>query len=201
MSTIARLINLPEDRWPDRDVPEDALDQLVLASRLLGADRRIANIGGGNTSVKGVTTDHVGREVRVLWVKGSGSDLATIGRDDFTALRLDEIEPLFEHNEMSDERMVSHLERCMLDPGMPRSSIETLLHAFIPAPHVQHTHPDAINVLAGSRDGQRLVRECFGAEAAHPTGQPRAPATSSTSTAEAPRHTHVNAAACLSGLS
>ena len=165
MTTITRLIDVPEDRWPERDVPEDALEQLVLASQLLGADRRVANLGGGNTSAKGTTTDHVGREVRVLWVKGSGSDLATMEREDFTVLRLDEIEPLFERGEMSDEEMVAYLERCMLDPSMPRSSIETLLHAFIPAAHVHHTHPDAINVLAGSRDGERLVRECFGAQA------------------------------------
>jgi rhamnulose-1-phosphate aldolase/alcohol dehydrogenase len=165
MSTITRLIDVPEDHWPDRDVPEDVLDQLVLASQLLGADRRVANVGGGNTSAKGTTTDHVGREIRVLWVKGSGSDLATMKREDFTALRLDEVEPLFEREEMSDEHMVAYLERCMLDPSMPRSSIETLLHAFIAAPHVHHTHPDAINALAGSRNGERLVRDCFGKEA------------------------------------
>jgi rhamnulose-1-phosphate aldolase/alcohol dehydrogenase len=67
---------------------------------------------------------------------------------------------------MSDEDMVAHLARCQTDPAAPRASIETLLHAFVPADHVHHTHPDAINVLAGTRDGERLVRECFGDEAA-----------------------------------
>jgi rhamnulose-1-phosphate aldolase/alcohol dehydrogenase len=67
---------------------------------------------------------------------------------------------------MSDEDMVAHLARCQVDPAAPRSSIETLLHAFVPAPHVHHTHPDGINVLAGTRDGERLVAECFGDEAA-----------------------------------
>ena len=62
--------------------------------------------------------------------------------------------------------MVAHLARCQVDPAAPRSSIETLLHAFVPAPHVHHTHPDGINVLAGTRDGERLVAECFGDEAA-----------------------------------
>jgi rhamnulose-1-phosphate aldolase/alcohol dehydrogenase len=62
--------------------------------------------------------------------------------------------------------MVAYLSRCQLDPAMPRCSIETLLHAFVPAPHVHHTHPDGINVLAGTADGERLVRECFGDEAA-----------------------------------
>ena len=71
------------------------LAQLVLASRLLGGDRAIANFGGGNTSAKGIAVDHAGRELNVMWVKGSGSDLATIAERDFTRLRLDEILPLF----------------------------------------------------------------------------------------------------------
>ena len=74
--------------------------------------------------------------------------------------------PLFERDEMSDEDMVAHLARCQVDPAAPRSSIETLLHAFVPAPHVHHTHPDGINVMAGAADGERLIAECFGDEAA-----------------------------------
>jgi rhamnulose-1-phosphate aldolase/alcohol dehydrogenase len=73
---------------------------------------------------------------------------------------------VFDRDAMSDEDMVAHLARCQVDPAAPRSSIETLLHAFVPAPHVHHTHPDGINVLAGTRDGARLVAECFGDEAA-----------------------------------
>jgi len=168
MSTIQRMIDRAEDRWPDdaSAVPDDTLGQVLLASHLLGADRAVANFGGGNTSAKGTATDHVGREVRVMWVKGSGSDLATMERESFTPLRMDEMLPLFERDEMSDEDMVAHLARCQTDPAAPRASIETLLHAFVPTDHVHHTHPDAINVLAGTRDGERLVRECFGDEAA-----------------------------------
>jgi rhamnulose-1-phosphate aldolase/alcohol dehydrogenase len=167
VSTLESTISLAEDRWPyGGEVPEDALGQVLLASHLLGSNRAVANFGGGNTSAKGPTVDHVGREVQAMWVKGSGSDLATMGRGDFTPLRLEEVLPLFERHEMSDEDMVAHLARCQLDPAAPRSSIETLLHAFVPAAHVHHTHPDAINVLAGTRDGERLVGECFGDEAA-----------------------------------
>jgi rhamnulose-1-phosphate aldolase/alcohol dehydrogenase len=165
MTTLAQMIAPVEDLWPN-DVPDDALGQVLLASHLLGTDRAVANFGGGNTSAKGRAVDHVGREVDVMWVKGSGSDLATMGEDDFTPLRLAEVLPLFERDEMSDEDMVAHLARCQLEPAAPRSSIETLLHAFVPAPHVHHTHPDGINVLAGTRDGERLVAECFGDEAA-----------------------------------
>jgi rhamnulose-1-phosphate aldolase/alcohol dehydrogenase len=161
MSTVQRMIDRAEDRWPEDAgaVPGDTLGQVLLASHLLGSDRAVANFGGGNTSAKGTATDHVGREQRVMWVKGSGSDLATMGREHFTPLRLDEMLALFEREEMTDEDMVAHLARCQTDPAAPRASIETLLHAFVPADHVHHTHPDAINVLAGTR-------ECFGDEAA-----------------------------------
>ena len=79
-------------------VPDDTLGQVLLASHLLGADRAVANFGGGNTSAKGTATDHVGREQRVMWVKGSGSDLATMEREHFTPLRLEEMLPLFERD-------------------------------------------------------------------------------------------------------
>jgi rhamnose utilization protein RhaD (predicted bifunctional aldolase and dehydrogenase) len=143
MTTLEQMIAPAEDRWPaGGEVPGDALGQVLLASHLLGSDRAVANFGGGNTSAKGTATDHVGREIEVMWVKGSGSDLATMGRGDFTPLRLDEMLSLFDRDEMSDEDMVAHLARCQVDPAAPRSSIETLLHAFVPAKHVHHTHPD-----------------------------------------------------------
>src|SRR5919205_161089 len=166
MSTVAPIADHVEDLWPSDGVPDDALGQLVLASHLLGANRAVSNFGGGNTSAKGVATDHAGREVNVMWVKGSGSDLATMGPEHFTGLRLDEVLPLMDLDEMSDEDMVAYLAKCQISPTMPRASIETLLHAFVPAPHVHHTHPDGINVLAGTADGERLVHECFGDEAA-----------------------------------
>jgi rhamnulose-1-phosphate aldolase/alcohol dehydrogenase len=167
MSTVTPILDHVESLWPDGPpAAGDVLDELVFASRLLGANRAVANFGGGNTSAKGTTTDHAGRDVSVLWVKGSGSDLATMERRHVTGLRLDEVLPLFERGEMSDEDMVAYLARCQLDPAMPRCSIETLLHAFVPAPHVHHTHPDGINVLAGSAHGERRVRECFGDAAA-----------------------------------
>src|SRR3954454_25401485 len=166
MSTVTPLIDHVQDLWPAEGVPEDTLGQVVLASHLLGANRAVSNFGGGNTSAKGTALDHTGREVRAMWVKGSGSDLATMGPQHFTPLKLDEVLPLMERESMSDEDMVAYIARCQLDPAAPRASIETLLHAFVPAPHVHHTHPDGINVLAGTADGERLVAECFGDEAA-----------------------------------
>jgi rhamnulose-1-phosphate aldolase/alcohol dehydrogenase len=154
-----------ESLYDPARAPEGGLDELVYRSNLLGANRAVSNYGGGNTSSKSREIDHTGREIDVLWVKGSGSDLATMGASNFTGLRLDEILPLIERDEMSDEEMVAYLSRSQLAPEMPRSSIETLLHAFVPAPEVDHTHPDAINMLAGAENGERFVREVFGDEA------------------------------------
>ena len=165
MTVATPIAHRTEDRWPGQ-APPAGLEQLVLRSNLLGADRAVANFGGGNTSVKARELDHSGREVDVLWVKGSGSDLATMGASGFTGLRLEEILPLFERETMSDAEMVAYLARCQLDPAMPRASIETLLHAFVPAAHVDHTHPDAINAIAGAAAGEALARECFGDEVA-----------------------------------
>ena len=167
MTTETRLIARVEGRWPEAaEVPEDALGQVLLASHLLGSDRAVANFGGGNTSAKGTAPDHVGRDVATMWVKGSGSDLATMEARHFTPLRLEEMEPLVQRDEMSDEEMVAYLAKCQTDPAAPRSSIETLLHAFVPAAHVHHTHPDGINALACTNDGEALIAECFGPEAA-----------------------------------
>ena len=94
MSTVTPLIDRVEDLWPDDSPPDAVLDQLVQASHLLGANRAVSNFGGGNTSAKGTAEDHTGREIPVMWVKGSGSDLATMGPEHFTALKLDEVLPL-----------------------------------------------------------------------------------------------------------
>jgi rhamnulose-1-phosphate aldolase/alcohol dehydrogenase len=168
MSVAIPTVAPVPDQWDEAAAARatTTLEEVVLASHLLGANRALANFGGGNTSAKGTATDHMSREVSAIWVKGSGSDLATMSASDFTPLRLDEILPLLDRAEMSDEEMVAYLARCQLDPTAPRSSIETLLHAFIPAAHVHHTHPDAINVLACARDGERLIAECFGDGAA-----------------------------------
>lgn len=136
-----------EDRWQELAPGASPLEALAHRSNLLGADRAVANFGGGNTSVKALEVDPAGNEVEALWVKGSGSDLATIEASGFTGVRLAEIEPLFAREAMRDEDMVAHLAGCQLEPAMPRGSIETLLHAFVPAPHVDHTHPDAINAI------------------------------------------------------
>ncbi|WP_231862896.1 bifunctional aldolase/short-chain dehydrogenase [Alicyclobacillus mali (ex Roth et al. 2021)] len=139
-----------------------ALQELVDRSRRLGADRSVCNWGGGNTSAKTTMLDHMGREIRVMWVKGSGSDLAEATEKSFTALRLDEVLPLMERDAMTDEEMVDYLAHCMVEAKHPRSSIETLLHAFIPHAHVDHTHPDSIIAICTSTNGREVAKEIFG---------------------------------------
>jgi rhamnulose-1-phosphate aldolase/alcohol dehydrogenase len=138
------------------------LDELVYRSNLIGTDRAVCNWGGGNTSMKTVEKDFRGRDVEVMWVKGSGSDLATMKAHNFTGLRLDDIKPLIERDEMSDEEMVAYLGHCMIDSKHPRASIETLLHAFLPFKHVDHTHPDAIISLCCADNGRQIAEEIYG---------------------------------------
>jgi rhamnulose-1-phosphate aldolase/alcohol dehydrogenase len=161
-----RIPGATENLWDQRKAEGlSELEALAHRSNLLGRDRAVANYGGGNTSTKATERDHTGRQVDVLWVKGSGSDLATIEAGQFTGLKLDEVLPLEEREEMSDEEMVAYLARCQLAPHMPRGSIETLLHAFVPYAQVDHTHPDAVNMICCSEGGEELARECFGDEA------------------------------------
>ncbi len=148
--------------WDAHAAGSSEVERLVYRSRILGADPAIVNWKGGNTSAKGTETDHTGRLIRVVWVKGSGSDLRTIQADDFAALRLDEVLALQSRATMSDEAMVEYLLRCMLHPQQPRPSIETLLHAFLPFEHVDHTHPDAIIAFCTTRRGEALATEAFG---------------------------------------
>ena len=142
------------------------IDLLVYRSRLLGGDPSLVLWGGGNTSLKHQETDFRGRPVPVLRIKGSGADLRTITAADFPGLRLDDLLPLQLREGMDDDAMVSWLSHCQMEPGSRRPSIETLLHAFVPHPHVDHTHADAILALADVADGRRHVEAAFGADAA-----------------------------------
>jgi len=155
---------MPKNLWDHAKASElrPGLDELVYRSNLLGSDRSVANWGGGNTSMKTTITDFRGREVEIMWVKGSGSDLATMQAKHFTGLRMEDIRPLFERDAMTDEEMVAYLTHCMIDSKHPRMSIETLLHAFLPFKHVDHTHPDAIISICCADNGKKIADEIFG---------------------------------------
>jgi rhamnulose-1-phosphate aldolase/alcohol dehydrogenase len=154
---------LVKKRWESQEAEKyTGVDELVYRSNLIGADRAVCNWGGGNTSMKTIEKDFMDREVEVMWVKGSGSDLATMKAKNFTGLRIEDIRPLFKRDEMSDEEMVDYLAHCMIDSKHPRASIETLLHAFLPFKHVDHTHPDAMISLCCADNGRQIAEEIFG---------------------------------------
>lgn len=154
---------MPVNYWNANEAEQlPDLDGLVYRSNLLGRDRAVVNIYGGNTSAKLMMTDHMGRQVEVLAVKASGSDVLTIKEKGFALLKMEDIAPLFEREAMTDEEMIAYLERTVFEPGRPRQSIETLLHAFIPFKHVDHTHPDAIISLACAPDAERAARVVYG---------------------------------------
>jgi rhamnulose-1-phosphate aldolase/alcohol dehydrogenase len=153
------------DAWDDekaRGLSEPEL--LLYRSLLLGSDRRITNYGGGNTSAKVRMTDPLTRApVDVLWVKGSGGDLGSIGLDGFATLYLDKLAALpglYRGREHEDE-MAGLFAHCAFNLNPRATSIDTPPHAFIPHAHVDHMHADAIIALAAARNGERLTREVF----------------------------------------
>ncbi|MCY8907888.1 bifunctional aldolase/short-chain dehydrogenase [Bacillus atrophaeus] len=152
--------HLWEEQKADR-LPQGA-EELVYRSNLIGSDRAVCNWGGGNTSMKTYEKDFRGRDIEVMWVKGSGSDLATMKAHNFTGLKLEEIRPLIEREEMTDEEMVEYLAHCMIDSKHLRPSIETLLHAFLPYQHIDHTHPDAIISICCADNGKQIAEDIYG---------------------------------------
>ena len=140
------------------------LDTLAYASRLLGANTSLVVWGGGNTSIKTTETDFRGRRASVLRVKGSGSDLKSAKPADFPAVYMDDLLPLFDRDAMTDDDMVAWVNHSLLESNSPRPSIETLLHAFVPAKCVLHSHADAIVALTNNERGEQVIREVFGNE-------------------------------------
>jgi rhamnulose-1-phosphate aldolase/alcohol dehydrogenase len=150
-------------RWSDKEARGmEGLDILVYASRLIGLDSNLVVWGGGNSSVKAKGIDHTGRPVRVLWMKGSGSDMRTIVHRQFTPLRLDDLLPLMKREAMTDDEMVAYQSKSVLEPGAPKPSIETLLHAFLPPTHIYHTHADAICTLTDTPNSRELIEAVYG---------------------------------------
>ena len=152
------------DRWNDQDAPptDDLLAQRVYTSRLLGIDASLVLHGGGNTSVKIREPDFFGTPTDVLYVKGSGWNLATIEAPGFAPVRMDALLRLAELDVLSDSDMVRQQRVALLDPSAPNPSVEAILHAIIPYRFVDHTHADAIVAMTNTPDGEAWVRDLFG---------------------------------------
>ena len=151
-----------QSRWDDTEAGKlSELDLLVYASRLIGAETSLVVWGGGNTSIKTVERDHRGREIPVLRVKGSGSDLKSIQGKDFPGVRMDDILGLLTRADMGDQEMVDYLAHSLVDVGGARPSIETLLHGFVGAHAVVHTHADAIVSLTNNDRARDVVSDVY----------------------------------------
>ena len=150
-----------QNRWAE--TPQSEIEQLVYQSRLVGLEEALVLWGGGNNSVKSRATDLLGRDLDVMYIKSSGSDMKSIVPKQFPGVRLDYIAPLRSRDEdMTDQEMVDYLAKCLIDPASARPSIETLLHAFLPAKAVLHTHADAILAITNTKGREETVRKVFG---------------------------------------
>jgi rhamnulose-1-phosphate aldolase/alcohol dehydrogenase len=152
----------------------DPVERLVYRSNLLGSDQRITNTGGGNTSAKLQQADPLtGEKVEVLWVKGSGGDLRTSKKENFSSLYMRGLERLRSLYEASpnkglktdvEDSMVAAYPHCTYNLNPRAASIDTPLHGFVPYRHVDHTHPNAVISVAAARNGEKLTQEIYGEE-------------------------------------
>ncbi|GAA4799456.1 bifunctional rhamnulose-1-phosphate aldolase/short-chain dehydrogenase [Olivibacter ginsenosidimutans] len=153
--------------WDDDEAAKLAGDEvalLIYRSNLLGADLRLTNYGGGNTSCKAYAKDPLtGKEVEVMWVKGSGGDLGTLKKSGLAALyveRLRNLKNVYRGIEHEDE-MVELFNHSIYDLASKAPSIDTPLHGFLPFKHIDHLHPDAAIAIAAAKDGKKITKELF----------------------------------------
>lgn len=154
--------------WNEAEAAKLAGDEvalLIYRSNLLGADLRLTNYGGGNTSCKLMEKDPLtGSETEVMWVKGSGGDLGTLKKSGLAALYVDRLRSLkniYRGVEHEDE-MVELFNHCIFDLSSKAPSIDTPLHGFLPFAHIDHLHPDAAIAIAAAKDGKKITEELFG---------------------------------------
>ena len=141
---------------------ENSLQMRVYSSRLLGNNSDLVLHGGGNTSVKFQETNLFGEVEEILYVKGSGCNLATIEKNGFTPLRLKTLRKLAEVENLSDTEMVCQQQMAMTNPDAPSPSVEALLHAVIPFKWIDHTHADAVVTITNTPSGKELIQEIYG---------------------------------------
>jgi rhamnulose-1-phosphate aldolase/alcohol dehydrogenase len=142
----------------------DEVALLIYRSNLLGADLRLTNYGGGNTSCKVFTKDPLtGGQTEVMWVKGSGGDIGTLKRSGLAALYMDRLlslKNIYRGIEHEDE-MVELFNHCIYDLASKAPSIDTALHGFLPFKHIDHLHPDAAIAIAAAKDGKKITQDLF----------------------------------------
>ncbi len=154
--------------WDEKKAKEFGEDQIALflyRSNILGADLRITNFGGGNTSCKTIEKDPLTNEnVEVMWIKGSGGDIGTLKREGIAGLynqRLHNLKKVYRGLEHEDE-MVSLFNHCIYDLNSRAPSIDTPLHGLLPFKHIDHLHPDALISIAAAEDSEKITKEIWG---------------------------------------
>ena len=155
----------------------DPVGRLIYRSNLLGSDQRVTNTGGGNTSAKIIEADPLsGEDTEVLWVKGSGGDLRTSTRENFSSLYQEKLlglrtlyaaRPDKGLKSQAEDDMVGMFSHATFNLNPRASSIDTTLHSFLPGKHVDHMHPNAIIAIAASSNREQLTAEIFGGEMAY----------------------------------
>ncbi|MGH8672705.1 MAG: bifunctional aldolase/short-chain dehydrogenase [Burkholderiales bacterium] len=152
--------------WNDAEAAQftGPLGARVYTSRLLGRDKSLVLHGGGNTSMKTLERNVFGEDEEVLYVKGSGHDLETIGPEGFAPVALGHLRRIAGLATLSDAQLMNELNTRVLRAGAPSPSVETLLHAVLPHRYVDHTHADALLSICNTADGERRIREVYGDE-------------------------------------
>ncbi|MGN8069449.1 bifunctional aldolase/short-chain dehydrogenase [Mucilaginibacter sp. 22184] len=153
--------------WDDAEAAKlegDEVALLIYRSNLLGADLRLTNYGGGNTSCKVLSKDPLtGSEVEVMWIKGSGGDIGTLKKSGLAALYVDRLRSLKNvyRGVAYEDEMVELFNHCIYDLASKAPSIDTPLHGFLPFKHIDHLHPDAAIAIAAAKDGKKITQELF----------------------------------------
>jgi rhamnulose-1-phosphate aldolase/alcohol dehydrogenase len=153
--------------WDDAKAAELAGDEvalLIYRSNLLGADLRLTNYGGGNTSCKVTDKDPLtGKDVEVMWIKGSGGDIGTLKKSGLAALYVDRLRSLKNvyRGIVHEDEMVELFNHSIFDLNSKAPSIDTPLHGFLPFKHIDHLHPDAAIAIAAAKDGKKITEELF----------------------------------------
>ena len=167
MSVTARTFKHVSYLWDEKTAAAMAGDEvalLIYRSNLLGADLRLTNYGGGNTSCKAKARDPLtGGETEVMWVKGSGGDLGTLKRSGLAALYVDRLLSLRNvyRGIQHEDEMVGLFNHCIYDLASKAPSIDTPLHGFLPFAHIDHLHPDAAIAIAAAKNGRKITEEVF----------------------------------------
>lgn len=165
ITTTFRHVDYLWDEAKAAAFKDDEVSLLLYRSNILGADLRITNYGGGNTSCKTIEKDPLtGNDVEVMWVKGSGGDIGTLRRDGLAGLYMDKLKSLknvYRGLDFEDE-MVALFNHCIYDLDSKAPSIDTPLHSALPYKHIDHLHPDAAIAIAASKDGEHIMKEIYG---------------------------------------